>query len=186
MFKQVRQDINERFSQLSPTQKKALMVLPVLGLVAALSFAGVKAAEEAHEQEIQGVVEVIPANRQGTWKVAGRQVTVNATTKIKEKNCVLKAGALAEVEYTTSGQTLIAKEIKCETEIEIKGMVQAMPANRIGVWKIGNQTLTANAQTHFEDQQCPIKVGRKIEVKVKQTAQGLVLSKVECEEEDDD
>lgn len=177
--------LKAQLEKLTRTQKKALVLVPALSLLVALPLVAAWAVEKSQEQEVQGVVEVIPAQRQGLWKIAGREITANAQTEFKEKHCNLKVGALAEAEYKTEGQTLVAEEIKCETEAEIKGSVQQMPTNRIGVWKIAGQTVTANQQTRFDDKECPIKVGSPVEAKVEMTAQGLTLKKLECETEDD-
>lgn len=163
-----------------------LFVAGTLGLV--LPLMAVSAGEEQHEkkkQEIQGIVETMPTHLQGVWKIGGRQVMAKPSTQFKQKKCALKVGALAEAEYTTEGQTLVAEEIKCETEVEIKGLVQALPANRLGVWKIADQTATATAQTHFDETSCPIKLGSLIEAKVYLTPQGLALKEVECETDED-
>lgn len=166
---------------------KSLLFVPALGLLMALPFVTAHAAEDKDKHpEIQGVIEMIPSHRQGVWKIAGRQITANAKTTFKEKKCPLKVGALAEVEYVMEGQALVAQEIKCETEIEIKGLVEAMPAGRLGAWKIGGQKVRADKQTQFDEKDCPIKVGSRIEAKVHMTPQGLVMKKAECETEDDE
>lgn len=177
--------IRETRARLTSTQKKSLILVPVLGILVALPFVAVWAVEEANEHEIQGVVEALPANRIGVWHIGGHQITANAQTEFKEKKCALKAGTLAEAEYKTNGQTLVAEEIKCQTEAELNGVVQVMPANRIGVWKIAGQTVTATAETRFKDKSCPIKTGSQIEAEVRASSQGLILEKLECEEDDD-
>lgn len=177
--------IKEKWARLTSTQKKSLILVPVLGLLVALPFVAVWAVEEAKEHEVQGVVEALPAHRTGVWQIGGRQLTANAQTEFKEKKCALKAGTLAEAEYKADGQTLVAEEIKCQTEAEIKGVVQVMPVNRIGVWKIAGQTVTATAETRFKDKSCPLKTGSLIEAEVRASSQGLILEKLECEEDDD-
>lgn len=177
--------IRETWARLTSTQKKSFILVPVLGLLVALPFVAVWAVEEASEHEIQGVVETLPANRIGVWHIGSRQLTANAQTEFKEKKCGLKVGALAEAEYKAEGQTLVLEEIKCQTEAEIKGVVQVMPANRVGVWKIAGQTVTATAETRFKDKSCPIKTGSLIEAEVRASSQGLILEKLECEEDDD-
>lgn len=177
--------IRETWFRLTSTHKKSLMLVPMLGLLVAMPFVAVWAAEESKELEIEGVVETLPANRLGVWQIGGRKLMANTQTEFKQKKCTLKVGALAEAEYKAEGQTLVAKEIKCQTEAEIKGVVQLMPANRIGVWKIAGQKVTATAETRFKDKGCPLKIGSLIEAEVRASSQGLILEKLECEAEDD-
>lgn len=170
--------------RLEHTQKKWI-VIPILGFLAVVPLVS-GWAEEKNEREVQGLVESIPVRRQGVWKIGGRHLMATAATQLKEKHCQLKVGALAEAEYKHEGKTLLAKEIKCQTEIEIKGAVQMLPAKRLGTWKIAGQTLKADQHTQFDDKDCPIQMGSLVEAKLQMTPQGLVLKKIECETDDED
>lgn len=75
-----------------------------------LAFAG----EKHHEQEVKGVVQVMPAKKIGLWKIQGQQVKVTASTRIDEKECALKVGQQAEAEGAFSGKLLVATKIECE------------------------------------------------------------------------
>lgn len=99
------------FNIMNTKKKVALASL----LLAALSLPMLAlAGEKSHEQEVKGVVQVMPAKKMGLWKIQGQQVKVTVNTRIDEKECALKVGGHAEAEGTFSGKLLVAAKIECE------------------------------------------------------------------------
>ncbi len=139
------------------------------------------ASAQADQPEVKGMIQTLPAGRKGVWKIGGRQLSIDANTRFKEKHCALKVGALAEAEYRQQGQTLIATEIECETELEFEGALQSMPANRIGNWKIADQQIKTDPSTRFEEKNCALKAGAYVEADVVASGQALLARKIECE-----
>lgn len=50
-------------------------------------------------------------------------------------------------------------------KVEFKGLVQARPANRIGVWRIGDRDVLVDASTRFDESKGQAAIGVEVEVK---------------------
>jgi hypothetical protein len=92
-------------------------------VLSAIAFAGQAAAGEGnllnershhstHGIKLYGTIEQMPeAGYAGVWVVNGREVSVTADTRIKDKHGIPETGAYVEVEGHYSGRELSAEEI---------------------------------------------------------------------------
>jgi hypothetical protein len=67
------------------------------------------------------------------------------------------------------------------TEIEVEARVITMPESLHGPWQIGPLRFISNAETVFEDDECPLQTGGFAEVTARHTGQHWLASAVECE-----
>lgn len=72
------------------------------------------AASSSHEQEVEGIVQTMPAKKIGVWKIQGKAVKVTPQTYLDEHECSLKVGAFAEAEGHYVNQILVATKVECD------------------------------------------------------------------------
>lgn len=76
---------------------------------------------------------------------------------------------------------LVAFAASSSHEQEIKGIVQAMPAKKMGVWKIQGKSVKVTPQTYIDEHECALKVGSLAEAEGRYVNQVLVATEVECD-----
>lgn len=85
-------------------------VFMVVTLLPLMAFA----ASSSPEQEIEGIVQTLPAKKIGIWKIQGKAVKVTPQTHLDEHECALKVGAFVEAEGHLVNQILVATEVECD------------------------------------------------------------------------
>lgn len=74
-------------------------------------------------------------------------------------------------------------------EVEIKGVVQSLPAKKMGLWTIQGTAVKVTPQTRIDEEECVLKKGGLAEAEGTFLAKVLVARKLECEgpeDKDDD
>jgi len=155
----------------------------LLALVASLwlPFAGLASADYG-EQELRGVVQTIPAGRIGMWVVSNQNVQVTTATRIKEEHGAITVGTQVKVKgYAQNNGSFMADKIERDgdgggndhqNESKFNGMINAMPAGRLGDWNVSGQTVHVSANTWINEQHGPAAVGASVEVKGTQRVDG--------------
>ncbi len=133
--------------------------------------------------EFRGVIESLPntAGFIGDWMVSGRKVTVTAATEIERDNGQVVVGATVEVEgvLQTDG-SVMAQEIEVKSapgaEFKFTGTVEMLPdtMGRIGDWTVSGVIVHVTAATRIDQDDAPVAVGVKVEVKGARRADGSV------------
>lgn len=158
--------------------------LSVLLLVALLSLpaASALAGPDPHPVvKFAGVINAVPTGEdypRGIWQVAGRTVTVDATTRVLPATPAAVPGMWADVTARPAADgTLVAQRIAVmPAEVRIKGPIGAKPAdpNGIGVWTIAGIPITVTAETRLSERGAALEVGGWAEVFATETSAGLV------------
>ncbi|MFM8392734.1 MAG: DUF5666 domain-containing protein, partial [Acidobacteriota bacterium] len=137
-----------------------------------------------------GLIEALPSGSSpiGLWTVAGRQVNVTTTTRIKQEDGQPVVGALVEVvgnapttssSGTTSPLDALVIEVRKSTEtatgsngyIEFYGEIKSLPTpvdgKYLGEWSVGatNRRVIVDGLTRIETERAELKVGGYVEVK---------------------
>ncbi len=146
--------------------------------------------------EFRGVIESLPSTAGfiGDWMVSGRKVSVTADTEIEQEDGQVVVGATVEVEglVQTDG-SVIAQEIEVESgpgmEFKFTGTVEVLPdtMGRIGDWTVSGAVVHVTPTTMIEQDDAPVAVGVKVEVKGAKRADGSVDAfEIEVESDRDD
>jgi uncharacterized protein (TIGR03437 family) len=145
--------------------------------------------------EFRGVIESLPDTTGfiGDWMVSGRTVTVTADTEIEQDDGQVVVGATVKVEgiVQTDGSVMAQQiEVKSGPGMEFKftGTVEVLPdtMGRIGDWTVSGVIVHVTAATKIEQDDTPVAVGVKVEVKGAKRADGSVDAfKIEVEDDMD-
>ena len=181
--------------------------LAVLALATCL-FTNFAAAKDG-VVEIKGTVTAMPASGfVGDWTIGGKAVRSTAETVIDQEDGPLELGAKVEAKGTPGeGGVLVATKIEVQdqgdddpppppgspdaTLVKIEGIVEAMPESGfVGNWTINGKAVQSTASTKIEQEEGPLVVGAKVEVKGTVGEGGVILAtKIEVEgigDDDDD
>ncbi len=127
-----------------------------------------------------GVIQAVPAAPDypfGVWRVAGKEVVVDPTTRLQPGLVVATVGAWADVTaHQAADGTLIARHlIVMPAEIRLKGPIGAKPAQgNVGEWTIAGQRIMVNADTRISQRGATLEVGNWAEVFASKTVDGLL------------
>jgi hypothetical protein len=145
------------------------------------------------EVKFAGVIQAVPAAPGypiGVWRVAGREITVNASTRILPRSVVATAGMWADVtaKRGADGKLTAQQMTVMPAEIRIKGPIGAKPADPkgLGDWTIAGQKITVNADTKISQRGAPLDVGNWAEVFATKTGAGLVALRMRGIERQED
>jgi len=134
--------------------------------------------EEMPEVEWKGAVEAINGE---IWTIGGREVLVDARTRLEEENGPIDVGVYVEVKarQQTDG-SLWAERIRSRkpedddlNEMEWEGVIEAMLATE---WSVGGITVTVNAATVIDEREGPAQVGATAKVHAVQQTDGSLLA----------
>ncbi len=136
----------------------------------------------------RGTIEALPSTTGfiGDWKVSGRAVTVNATTKITPNATAPKVGLGVEVYGSRTGDgPVIAALINVKSELESNpnyvhffGTIKALPgaANLQGEWNVDGRTVVVSATTKLIQEKANAIVGGFVEVEGLKQADGKIAA----------
>lgn len=93
------------------TQLHRLFIIPALLIMGLMPRWAVESSEQ-QIQKIEGVIQAMPAQRIGIWKIDGKEITVNSQTLFDENEVELKVGGYVVVELRK--HEMIALEIQGE------------------------------------------------------------------------
>lgn len=143
--------------------------------------------EDDDRFEIHGVVEALPAGAPadltGTWKVAGRDVLVSASTELEAEHGPFVVGGAVEVKgVPLDGGAIQASKIESKAgngagvpALMFTGAIEALPpAGTIGVWTIGGKSVNVTAATKLKTEDGPFVVGAIVEVEGWLQADGAI------------
>ncbi len=136
----------------------------------------------------KGKIETLPTTTGfiGDWKVSGRAVTVNATTKITPNAMAPKVGLEVEVHGTATGNgpvTAALINVKSELEsnpnyVHFFGTIKALPgaANLQGEWNVDGRTVVVSERTKLIQEKANAIVGGFVEVEGLKQADGKIAA----------
>lgn len=121
--------------------------------------------------ELYGEVQSFPDGLIGEWNIAGITFLTDSATEFKQEKGPFAVGVTVKVHFVirTNGD-FYAREIETKSREPQKnghafGIVESIPANRLGVWTIGGVEYTANEQTRFKEKNGALEVGVRVRVK---------------------
>ncbi len=145
------------------------------------------------EVKFAGVIQAVPAAPGypvGVWRVAGREITVNASTRIQPRGVVAAVGMWADVSARRGADgALTAQQVMVmPAEVRIKGPIGAKPADPTGLgdWTIAGLKITVNADTKISQRGGALDVGNWAEVFATKTGAGLVALRMRGIERQED
>ena len=141
--------------------------------------------------EINGVVQTMPASGLiGAWTIAGRAVSTDSATIIKQQLGAIGVGALVEVKGSEGGGgNVLATSIEVTQGVgtppppgpgmsgEFTGAIQAMPGGSLlGQWTIAARTVQVVSTTILDQELGGFAVGATVEVHGTVDAGGIVAA----------
>jgi len=150
--------------------------------------------EDDEEVEVKGVVSGLTGACPAiTFTVGTRTVVTTAQTAFDDGGCAsVVNGAVVEAEGTLQPDgSILARKVSVEDdddEVEVKGLVSGLTGACPSItFTIGTRTITATAQTRFEDGDCASVVnGALVEVEGTLQADGSILARKISVEDDDE
>lgn len=143
---------------------------------------------EANYLKFTGLVESLPASGLiGQWIVAGRTVSVTASTQLDQGNGVIAVGVLVKVEgYSMADGSVRAQKIEVKesgndlpdaSEVHVVGVVEARPTGaNLGAWTIAGRTVEVVTTTVFDEEYGPAALGARVKVEGVEQADGSLLA----------
>lgn len=145
------------------------------------------------EVKFAGVIQAVPAAPgypAGVWRVAGRDITVNAGTRIQPRGAVAAVGMWADVSAKrgADGKLTAQQVLVLPAEVRIKGPIGAKPIDPkgLGDWTIAGLKITVNADTKISQRGAPLDLGNWAEVFATKTGAGLVALRMRGIERQED
>lgn len=155
------------------------------------------------EREIYGRVQQMPSpGLIGDWLVNGVTYRSNGATEFEQRSGPFVIGACVKIHYSVGSNPFPVREMRTEStgdctnnnatpvatpgatststpngEREIYGVVDSMPANRVGNWVVNGVTYVATTSTEFKAEHGPFAVG----VCAKIHAQSNTIREIETE-----
>ncbi len=150
------------------------------------SLYAVRIKVEANDDNDQDMPEVrwegaLEAMNGNIWTVAGRNVMVDARTRLIAEQGPMEVGAYVEVKARQQADgSLWAERIETKlqensnmTEVEFNGQIQAMNAD---TWQIGGFDVMVDANTVIDQREGPAQVGAYAEVKAYRQSDGSLYA----------
>ena len=147
--------------------------------------------DDSSENELYGVLQSFPADMIGTWNVGGVSVEVDASTELDQEHGPFDVGVTVKVHFTVD-----ANGVSHATEIETKfdreddgrdddgngsvdgaeghafGLLESLPADKMGVWAISGVDYTVNASTKLKENNGSFAVGARVKAEYYLDANG--------------
>jgi hypothetical protein len=160
-------------------------------------------------REFYGVVEAMPmTGTVGLWTISGGVYTVTAQTEIKERFGPIELRSCVEVELTADESAVRELQSKrdayCNNDDddddddngpgfgrgELYARLVDFPPGLIGIWQIGAISVTADANTEFQQRNGPFTVGEYVKVEFRILEDGTFLAReiktINTRDDDDD
>ena len=127
--------------------------------------------------EWKGDIEAMNGN---TWTIAGRQVMVDARTRLITDHGPMEVGAYVKVKARQQNDgSLWAERIETmrrngsQTEVKFQGRIEAMNANQ---WRVGGFDVAVDGNTVIDQREGPAQVGAYAEVKAARMNDGSLYA----------
>ena len=127
------------------------------------------------EVKFKGTVESFPntAGFVGDWRIGGRTIHVNNSTRIETEDGPVAPGAFAEVEGTQLADgSMNASKIEIKSNVnggdgrdELHGIIEQVPAGLIGDWRVSGRTVHVASSTFVDQEHGAARAGALVEVK---------------------
>lgn len=168
----------------------------VLGLCT-LAFSGAPAFAGGDDgnAELHGTIEQLPASGfVGDWRVSGRTIHVDSSTRIKQEHGHVAVGAAVEVKGDQRGDGSIdANTVEVESGAssgsddgsddvnELHGTIEQLPqSGLVGDWRVSGRVVRVTGATSIEQEHGQAVVGAAVEVKGAPQSDGsLAASRIE-------
>ena len=140
------------------------------------------------QRQIFGRVTSFPAALLGTWVVSGTNYLADQATQFEQEDGRFFTGGCIDLAFDPANNRAIristteAERCGADNEAQFYGLIRAFPANFIGVWQIGTQTVTSTSSTLLQQNDGAFAVGRCVEVEYRRTTSGLVATKIATED----
>lgn len=136
------------------------------------------------EVEFAGVVESRPSGRIGMWRIDGRNVTVDATTRFDEKKGPAIVGASVKLRgMQDAGGNILAQRITVQStgdrsrETKFIGTIQQLPSGGLlGAWLVSGNTVNVDAQTEVHGNASRYRVGAVVKIHGRRLADNTVTA----------
>lgn len=121
--------------------------------------------------ELYGDVQSFPEGLIGEWNIAGITFLTDSATEFKQEKGAFAVGVTVKVHFVIRANgDFYARKIETKSRETQKhghafGIVESIPANRLGVWTIGGVEYTANELTRFKEKHGALEVGARVRVK---------------------
>lgn len=161
---------------------------------ATLLFAAISLFAKGPEGvKLTGKIEAFPTGLTGEWTVAGKKVTVSATTKLEQDRGAFAVGACVDVEGAEQAAAIAATKVetvpagKCNAgslptpgEARVFGPIVQLPSGGlIGTWIVGTRTVLFLQTTALDNLSGPVVIGACVEVEgAVQTGGAVIATKV--------
>lgn len=128
--------------------------------------------------ELFGEVQSFPEGLIGEWNIAGITFVADASTKFEQKHGAFAVGVLVKVKFVILlDGTFYAREIETKSGVHLGrghafGVIESMPAGRIGTWVISGVEYQVTEQTRLREKHGALQVGAKVRVKYVVDANG--------------
>ena len=146
--------------------------------------------------ELYGVLQSFPAGLVGSWNIGGMTFIATSGTEFKQERGAFAVGATIKVHFTvdSSGANL-AREIETKfandddgsdddgngsfegAEGHAYGLIDSLPANLTGTWRVSGIDYTATASTVFAQNDGAFVVGKQVKVEYYLGADGSRLAR---------
>jgi hypothetical protein len=158
-------------------------------------------------RDFYGVVEAMPmSGTVGSWTISGGVYTVTEQTEIKERFGAIAVGSCVEVTLTMDESAVRELQSKrdayCSNDDdddddndgigygEMYAELVSFPPELIGIWQIGVISVTADANTEFQQRNGPFTVGEYVKVEFRIREDGTFLAReiktLNTRDDDDD
>ncbi len=155
------------------------------------------------EAELFGVIQSFPAGLIGAWNVGGMTFVTDGSTEFDQEDGAFGIGVTVEVHFQVEDDgTNRAREIETHFETDnddddgdgefegaeghAYGIVDEMPGNLLGEWRIGGINYSATSQTRFEDDDGDLAVGMRVKVEYVAQESGRLALNIETTSENGD
>ncbi|MBK8050293.1 MAG: hypothetical protein IPK16_26225 [Anaerolineales bacterium] len=155
------------------------------------------------EGELYGELTSFPADLIGEWVIGGLTFIADGQTEFDQRDGEFKVGITVKVHFVTKTDgSLLATEIKSKfghddddddggdghhngSEGQAYGLIESMPADRIGQWIISGVSYTATANTEFEEEDGALVVGARVRVEYRlDAADGRIAKQIKTTDDD--
>ena len=155
-----------------------------------------KCNTSSYRNAIRGFISVMPADRYGSWTIAGMLLEATTDTRFEEEHGLLAVGGCVKASYYVQGGVTYVEEIEsrpaaycsggASPEQPVLAKVYATidtlpPSPYTGTWVIGGVSYRANTETRFQQEAGAFTVGSCVEASYTSSDSGNLLHKVETE-----
>jgi len=138
---------------------------------------------EDHENELYGVLQSFPDGFIGTWNVGGVTFEVDASTELNREHGQFEIGSTVKVHFSVDSNGVNhASEIETKygredeghdddgngsvdgSEGHAYGVLENLPANKLGVWTISGVDYTVDSSTKLKENDGAFAVGGRVKI----------------------